>query len=141
MSTEKMKCFVINLERAVDRRNKVIEEFERRSVQFEFSVATDKLQLHESDLQEVGAFEAKFLNWRYPDFNGHLACWLSHVDVWRKAVKNGYDMIAVFEDDATLSPNINVALNTIEMAKFEFDIVFLNNRHPHRRFRRVSEIK
>ncbi len=135
-----MKCFVINLERAIDRRKKIIEEFGRQSVQFEFFTAKDKLQLNNRDLQEAGAFEARFLNWRHPDFNGHLACWLSHLELWKKAVKNDENMIAVFEDDATLSPDINVALDAIELASSNFDIVFLNNRHPHRRFREMIKL-
>ena len=135
-----MKCFVINLERAVDRRNKIIDEFKRHSVQFEFFTAKDKLQLNDCDLREVGAFEAKYLNWKYPDFNGHLACWLSHVALWKRAVKNGDNMIAVFEDDAKLSSDINAALDAIEAANSCFDIVFLNNRHPSRHFRELVKL-
>ena len=135
-----MKCFVINLERAVDRRSKIIDEFKKHGVQFEFFLAKDKLLLNDSDLLEAGAFEAKFLNWRYPDFNGHLACWLSHLGVWKKALENGDNMIAVFEDDVKLSIDINAALDAIEVANSCFDIVFLNNRHPHRRFREMVRL-
>ena len=129
-----MKCIVINLERATERREHIIREFGAHDVQYEFFTGKDKRHLTENDFQAYAAYDAKFSNWKHPHFKGHFACWLSHREVWKKAVLDGENMIAVFEDDVKLLPDINDGLKLIEELTDQFDIIFLNNRFPGRPF-------
>ena len=49
-------------------------------------------------------------------------------------------MIAAFEDDAGLSPNIRDGLELIEGITGQFEIVLLNNQDPHKHFEPLIEI-
>ena len=103
-------------------------------IQFEFFAGRDKRHLTENDFKTYAAYDSKFSNWKHPNFKGHFACWLSHREVWKKAVLDGYNTIAVFEDDVKLLSNINDGLELIEELTDQFDIIFLNNRFPNRPF-------
>ena len=135
-----MRCIIINLEQAASRRNEVANEFVTHGVDFEFFKAVDKNYLTKKEIDNVGALHSKFLSKNHPAFIGHVACWMSHVKVWRQAVENGDEMIAIFEDDAKLDPAINFALQEIENLQHSFGIVFLNNRHKHRPFQLLIKV-
>ncbi len=135
-----MKIFVLNLEQAIDRRNLIIDEFSKFGMEFEFSKAKFRDELTEDDFQIYGAHKARFLNTENPFFNGHFACWISHFEIWRIAINSGFDIIAVFEDDAILGPEIKNTIASLEQLQDKFDIVFLNNRHPNRHFQSIMEV-
>ncbi len=135
-----MKCFVINLEQAIGRRKLITEQFCALGVDFVFSKAKFKDDLTEDDFQYFDARKARFLSTENPYFKGHFACWISHFKVWRIAINNGFDIIAVFEDDAILGPEIKNTISSLEQMQDKFDIVFLNNQHPDRHFHSVMEV-
>ena len=135
-----MKCFVINLEQAIGRRKLISEQFCALGVDFEFSKAKFKDDITEYDFQYFDARNARFLNTEHLFFRGHFACWISHIEIWKKAINSGHDIIAVFEDDAVLEPKIKDALASIEQLQDRFDVVFLNNRHPQRHFETFMEV-
>ena len=63
--------------------------------------------------------------------------------MWRNALDEGLDMIAVFEDYVTLAPNVEQELNAVEVATQDepiSDKFFVDNRRPHRPFVSLADI-
>lgn len=126
-----MKIYVINLERAVERKEAAIGEFERYGIEFDIHSGVDWRSLTERDVREQ--VEHKFQaiakkRWNPMSIYGMLACWLSHRNLWKRAVYDGVDAIAVFEDDVRLADETKSALariESLEQQDFNFDIVFL----------------
>lgn len=132
-----MKCIVINLERAHERRERILKQFEDLGIEFEFFVGVDGHELPEEAYITYADRKSGLLNWKHPNFPGTLGCWISHRQVWLNAIDQGLDMIAVFEDDVTLDQNIQQVLRALETGleiKPDFDIIFLDNRRPDRPF-------
>ena len=124
-----MKNYVINLERATERRESVIGEFASHGIDIEIIFGVDWLNLTESDLRSNvdPKYLSKSKKWSDPKtLYGMLACWLSHRKVWQRAVNEGADKIAVFEDDVYLTTDAKLALNAIDKLENNgFDIIFL----------------
>ena len=93
-----MHIYSINLERRQDRRDVVIEEFEREGLDVEFFPATD------------GRIEAPSGIYISPSEYG---CAMSHVRVWRDIVEKGRDMALVCEDDVRLVPDFKTKLDKV----------------------------
>ena len=138
-----MKCFVINLERANERRDNISEQFNALGIEFELFTAIDRLDLVEEDYERFADRQSGLTNWEHPDIPGALACWMSHQQAWQSAMDDDLDMIAVFEDDVTLSPHIKSILNSVEEGygdKFTFDLLFLDDRRPHKTFVPLADV-
>ena len=138
-----MKCVVINLERAPDRRERIAEQFDTLGIEFEFFVGIDGHELPKEDYNRYGDAQSGLVNWEHPNVPGMLGAWISHRQVWQNALVEGLEMVAVFEDDVTLGPNIERALNAVEAAvqdSLVFDIIFLDNRRPYRPFVTLTEL-
>ena len=133
-----IKNYIINLERAHERRQNVVKEFIQYGVEYELVSGIDWRDLSEQDI----------VNWVDPKVKrreqiygqtidkGSLACWLSHRKVWEIGIRNNLDLIAVFEDDATLTNRTREILLKIEtlqsLENFNFDIIFLYNGKPRK---------
>ena len=139
-----MKNYIINLERATERRELVIEEFAYHGIDFEIVPGVDWLDLTECDVREIvdPKFLAKSKNWPDPMcLHGMLACWLSHRKVWQKALSEGERRIAVFEDDVNLTDDAKSALKAIyKLDNIEFDIVFLYDSYREKQMIPVHKI-
>ena len=138
-----MKCVVINLTRAHERRARIAEQFETLGIEFELFVGIDGHMLPEEEHIRHGDRQSGLVNWVHPNVPGMLGAWISHRQVWRNALDEGLDMIAVFEDDVTLASNVGQLLNAVEVAVEDgltFDIIFLDNRRPYRPFVSLADI-
>ncbi len=133
-----MHCVIINLARAKKRREHIISEFQSRKLEFEIFVAKDWKDLTQQDWQLLDEEPKKFYGMDRDWFAGALACWISHRQVWKSVLETNHEMVAIFEDDAILADNIKLALAKLEdwqqIGESKYDIVFLINRHPNRRF-------
>ena len=132
-----MKCVVINLERAYERRKRIVEQFEILGLELEIFTGVDGHELPKEDYFNYGDRHSGLVNWKHPNVPGMLGCWISHRQVWLNALDEGLDMIAVFEDDVTLDPNVEQVLSAVEVGLDtipDFDIIFLDNRRPDRQF-------
>ena len=128
-----MRIVVINLERASDRRAKMVREFAAVGLQYEIKAAVDGRRLSADQLAQVDWDGRRRLGLR-PQDNGSIACWLTHREVMRDLVAQGPEMMAVFEDDARLTPQLPEVLYALELKPFSFDIVSLYRGHPRRTF-------
>ena len=99
-----MKNFVISLKSAKDRRAHILQQFDDKDIPFSFfdaiepdSIVTQaekiNLTLCQSDLSQ-----------------NELACLLSHVSLWQKAIDEKIPAIAIFEDDIHLSQDAELFL-------------------------------
>lgn len=128
-----MKSYVINLERAVDRREATIKQFDHHGIEFELFSGVDWLDLTDDDV--ATNVDSKFLSKLKKKYGpttvlGMLACWLSHRNLWKIATANneGTEIFAIFEDDACLTKDTKSALKaitTLDQQNFGFDIIFL----------------
>lgn len=141
-SQRAMKCIVINLLRAKARREAMRKQFNALGIEFEIFNAIDWRDLGEEDWALVDR-ESREREGRRPLSDGMIACHLSH----RKALEGvaaGEDkLVAVFEDDVTLAPEIGGVLEVLERlyaSGQEFDFVFLHRHNTDKTFAPLKRV-
>jgi len=128
-----VRIVLINLERAAKRRERMAKEFDAVGLTYEIKKAVDGRNLSPSDLAQVDWEARRHLGLR-PQDRSSIACWLTHREVMRDLVANGPDMLAIFEDDARIAPEVPEVLNALEAKPISFDLVSLYRRHMNRPF-------
>lgn len=114
-----MKNFVISLQSAIERREHINNEFDKHNVNFEFfdaltpDTAKSYVQKHELPFQ----LEPKYLT------PVEMACMMSHIAVWRKAIDENIPYITVFEDDIYLGTDAGHFLNDSKWIKPDWNII------------------
>lgn len=113
-----MKNFVISLTTASDRREHIQNEFGKQNIPFEFFDAITPTQLIETaQFLKIDLNKNKILS------NNELACLLSHICLWKKAIDENIDYIAIFEDDIYLSKNAHLFLNNNDWIKNDWGFI------------------
>lgn len=108
-----MENFVISLKSASDRRAHIQEQFGDKQIPFQFFDAIEPSQI-DAQAEKIN-FEI-----RQGDLSrNELACLLSHVSLWQKAVDEKMPAIAIFEDDVYLSDDAELFLNDFDWLKFD----------------------
>lgn len=128
-----MKCFVINLPGACERRVAIDREFRKVGLPYELWPAVDGHDLTDKDLQSIdrrGRLHAGLA----PLDSMAAACLLSHLAVFRQLIESGDDMVAIFEDDARLHPDLPDVLEALDGKAEKFDVVKLNRSYRLLRF-------
>lgn len=128
-----MRTVLINLKRASERRARMAQEFAALGLRYELREAIDGRRLSAEHLAQVDRQGRRQLG-LYPQAAGSIANWLTQREAMRDLVVNGPDMMAIFEDDARLTPELPAVLDVLEQKRFAFDVVVLQRRHPRRRF-------
>lgn len=96
-----MKKIVISLSTAVERRKHISSEFAQKNVDFDFF---DALTPEPAAIfsQELGLkIDERILT------KGELACFMSHVFLWKRMVDDQIPYMAIFEDDIYLGDYVN----------------------------------
>jgi glycosyl transferase, family 25 len=97
-------CFVINMKRSQDRRARIVADFQRLGIPFEFIEAVDGSAL---DATEIKKFTrngySRSLGVKIP--LGYIGSSLSHHKALETIVQRGHDVAIVFEDDAVPAPD------------------------------------
>lgn len=112
-----MQVYVISLETAVARGQHIEKEFGQQSIKFSFFDALTP---------ELAKPLAEKMNLRvHSDFltYGELACFMSHVSIWKKMVNEQIPYVAIFEDDVYLGENSSELLNHTDWIKSDWDII------------------
>ena len=122
-----MKVFVINLERAVERRRRMEEQFASLGLNAAFHRAVDAGELTPEHYAQVDRETRRRLG-LWPQADGSVANWMSQRQVIREIVENGPETAAIFEDDAGLSADLPEVLDALKQRPFAFDVVKLNRR-------------
>ncbi len=116
-----MKSYVINLDRSPDRLKFFQEQANTFGLSFERVSAIDGQHLSPQDVREIQSESPEF----QPLDSGNIGLYLSHKKCWQSLVESGAPHVAVFEDDAVLSPSISNTLRAIDEQRPNFDIIKL----------------
>lgn len=114
-----MKNFVISLTTANDRRQHIKNEFSKQGIDFEFFDAITPLLV--DDLAKKFQINIKNANLT----QGELACLLSHISLWQKAIDDNLPFIGIFEDDIYLSDNSSLFLSSSDWIPEECRLIKL----------------
>lgn len=108
-----MKIFVINLDKNIERLNKITSRLDGLGLPFERFPAILGRALSEEEKSQV---VNRFLWWcagGRPVMDGEIGCALSHLGVYRKMIADGLDMACIFEDDVILDERLSSQLARI----------------------------
>lgn len=128
-----MKAFVINLEKACERRRRMEEQFASLGLKATFHPAVDARELTPEHYAQVDRETRRRLG-LWPQADGSIANWISQRQVMREITENGPETAAIFEDDAGLSPDLPEVLDALERRPFTFDVIKLNRRSLKKTF-------
>lgn len=126
-----MRAMVISMVRAHERRARMVEEFARLGLPFEFWNATDGQSLPPERLEQVDNTARRRAGLRVVS-PAEAALWFSYSDLFRDMVENGPDLTAIFEDDARLSPELPAVLDALTETDIAFDVAILHRRNRER---------
>lgn len=138
-SRKVLKNYVISLANANKRRQHILTEFGRQGIDFEFFDAVTPETNHAiANLLNIDLKKAHLSQ-------GEISCLLSHLFIWKKALDNQFDYVAVFEDDIYLGEDTNLILNNTDWIYPDWHIIkletfyertIINNpiTHIHNRF-------
>ena len=128
-----MRIVLISLERATQRRRRMAEEFARVGLDYEIWPAKDARTLTDEDHAFVDRAARERLG-LHPIPDGSLANTLSQRAAMQDLVRNGPEMMAVFEDDARFEDTLPAVLRELERRTGVFDVVKLQRRNVRRPF-------
>jgi len=119
---QKIKCYVINLDRSLDRLEYITQVFNECGLEFERVAAIDGGLLSEEELKrhnEKSVLPRELIP-------AEIGCFLSHRECWHRIIESNDQWAAVFEDDIILSQNSGLILQNIDWIPDETDIVKLD---------------
>lgn len=118
-----LQKYVISLKDAKDRRQHITNEFSKHKLDFIFfdAITPDRTSdlVFKFGLAVDDGLLAKV----------ELACLMSHISIWKKALDENIPYIAVFEDDIYLGENADCFLNESKWISSIIDIVKLEVTH------------
>lgn len=122
-------CFVINLEKDIERRKNITAQLEKLNIQYEVFPAVDGRSLSESVLGNVYDPMKAFNAGEGALTRGELGCALSHVGVYRKVIEENIPFAMVVEDDAQLYQELPRVLDELQKTIDENNptVVLLNH--------------
>ncbi|MGO1966160.1 MAG: glycosyltransferase family 25 protein [Moraxellaceae bacterium] len=112
-----MKNFVISLQSATERREHINSEFGKHNVNFEFFDALTPDTAKDYALSLGLNLDSISLTL------GELACMMSHVALWKKAIDNHIPYITIFEDDVYLGEDAEKLLNSTYWIQPDWHII------------------
>lgn len=121
-NTKETPIFVISLERATDRREKLAETLKDEK-NYEIINAVDGKKLSPEDIVLKNKYIKTELN------PGQIGCFLSHVKLWKYIVDNNIPDAVILEDDILKLFNINKIINIIHSTRHiqDFDIIYIGH--------------
>ncbi len=127
---------LVNLERTRERRERMAAEFERVGLEARLWSAVDARTLTDADRAFIDLDRRRRLG-LHPIPDGSLANTLSQRAAMEQLVRNGPEMMAVFEDDARFDPALPKVLAALERHYHLYDVVKLQRRNLRRPFVRT----
>lgn len=114
------KVYVINLKKDSKKLESVTKELNKQDIVFERFDAIDGNTIKNDS--RITSFCNSFCP------NGVKGCALSHRTIWENALKEGYETVAILEDDIIFNENFNTTLQlNYHSIPNDFDIIFLGS--------------
>lgn len=112
-----MQIQVISLATAIERRKHIQNEFEKQKISFDFFDAlTPNLALPLAEKMALNLHCDRIAK-------GELACFMSHVSLWKKMVDENIPYLAIFEDDIFLGENSSEFLSSSDWIDGNWHII------------------
>tara|TARA_Y100000590_G_scaffold171157_1_gene195781 strand:+ start:4237 stop:5013 length:777 start_codon:yes stop_codon:yes gene_type:complete len=102
------KMYVINLKKNLKRYNDFMINASEANINVSRFDATYGIELSEND-PYIKKYFSDNINLTKPQ----LGCAISHIRIWEDAVKNNYDIVVIFEDDAIIPLDFKEKINII----------------------------
>ncbi len=122
MKYQDYQIFVISLERSMDRRHRVAEEFSNLDIQWEFIDAIDGSKLSGPPNNYNQKKVQRLLGYQLT--SNEIGCYLSHQKAWELVTKNNKTAV-ILEDDFTLSNLFLLGVNELIENQKDWEIVRL----------------
>lgn len=121
-------AYVINLESAEARRQRIAGQLTRLGVPFQVFPAVNGRALAEDEVTRRYDAQAASTSYR-PMSRGEIGCALSHLGVYRKMLEDGASLALVLEDDALLGDDVPAVLEALasQMDPVRPDVVLLSH--------------
>ena len=120
---------IINLDRADERRAAVTERMRRAGLPFERFSAVDGNALSDADVSAVVAAN-QVKQFKRPLAKSEVACYLSHIAVWRMIAVSDHPAAFVFEDDVDFGGDGAAVLAAVAGREIDWDILRLYADRP-----------
>ncbi|KAF5289156.1 hypothetical protein FQR65_LT02046 [Abscondita terminalis] len=126
------KIFMINLLRRNDRRRRMNFCFDELGLEVTTIDAVDGKLLDVKDLEGI-TFMPDYADpyHKRPMTLGEVGCFLSHYNIWKEVVENGYEIVFVMEDDVRFEPFFRAKVERVldELAVIgEWDLVYFGRK-------------
>lgn len=130
-----MKCYVINLDRHVERWERFTDLFSR------YGLAAERIAAIDATHYDQAYFDSWLsLRPKYVLSNAEIACTLSHRMVWERFLSGNDEVCAVFEDDIEFGGSLRDFIHSEDWIPADADIVKLET-FAYRTFVKISGLK
>ena len=123
MNTGFPRTFVINLDRAQERRESISKQLDALGIPFEFFRATDGRFFTENE-QALYSHKETLKLLGYELTPNEVACAMSHIRVYEKMIQENIESALIFEDDAKIEDSLVQVLQNL--SKFPDDWGLIN---------------
>ncbi|MCM5552512.1 glycosyltransferase family 25 protein [Pleomorphomonas sp. NRK KF1] len=137
-SGSRLACYLINLERAVDRRALMADRLEAAGLEHEIVNAVDGKRL-QFPIPEFSELSFKLLHGRRI-IPAEVGCYLSHIECAKQFLKSGSDYALILEDDVSFADDFVEAIDLACVQGRHWDILRLTtvNREGGVKFKPLS---
>ena len=113
-----MKIFIINLVSAIERHKFMQDQLERLGLEYEFFPAINGRELSKEELKSKVSREWSIIYEGRELGLAEIGCALSHLEIYKKIIQEQIEYALILEDDAWITPSINMVLKNIEEQKW-----------------------
>jgi glycosyl transferase family 25 len=122
------KVFVITLQRAIDRQMHIHQALQ--GLQYELFYGKDKQEFTVEDLEKKGIYSDSLArkHHRYGRSlpAGMIGCSWSHVEVYKKVIREGYRKVLILEDDVVIDQlQVNIWPDVVNELPADWELLYL----------------
>jgi glycosyl transferase, family 25 len=122
--------WVLNLRRSVERRARIRDHLGALGLPFEIIEGVDGRAMTPRDLAAVSSSRESLRLAGRELTPGEIGCSLSHLELYRKQIDEGWDEVVILEDDALVDPAFVEVMKRIESLPADWELVLLYHGHP-----------
>jgi glycosyl transferase family 25 len=119
-----MKVFVINLEHEYERRKSVEKQLVKYNIDYSIMPAVNGKDLSDEEVSEKCDMQAVSKNPLWLS-RGAIGCFLSHLNLYQKIVKEKLDVAVILEDDVIISDSFPSTLEKIQNSIKPDEVIML----------------